>query len=389
MSQRILVVDDDHAMRRQLATLFRRQYRLDTAASGEEAMKKATRFLPDLVLLDIVMPGIDGHETCRRLKASSACENAHIVMISAMSTRAEQLRALQMGADDYVVKPIDPHQLRSRVRLHFKLRDATRKAESFRKELESHLADVRQLADERTYEIIDTQDIAVFMLAKVAESRDEDTGQHLPRMRSYSQILAEYLGRKGPYTALVDQRFRDDLFRSSPLHDIGKVAITDAILLKPGPLTPDEFEIMKRHAISGANVLDEAVFRSQSGGFLAMAATIARFHHEKFDGSGYPAGLVGQEIPLPARIVAVADVFDALTSVRPYKPAYSTELATEIILKESGRHFDPAIVEAFTACRDEFEIVRESDSDYLPVAVGAICFAEHNRVASSATPEFA
>ncbi len=390
MSRKILIVDDCDAIRRLLVKFLTDQYELATAASGEEALLLSASFEPDIVLLDIMMPGLDGHETCRQLKTlMPAGKVPHVIMVSANSSRQEQLIAFQAGADDYVVKPVDQHELRSRVELHFRLRDAQANVAGLRSEIDSHVTDLKQLAEHRTQEIVATQDVTVFTLARVAESRDETTGQHLQRMRSYSQILAEHLSLKGPYRDQIDRDFLDDLYRSSPLHDIGKVAVSDAILLKPGLLTREEFETIKMHTVAGANILDEAVYRSHSGGFLAMAAVIARFHHERFDGSGYPAGLAGQRIPLPARIVAVADVFDALTSSRPYKPAYGTDTAREIIEDESGKHFDPAIVCAFQECYDELVRVRAENKDETPVVVGAMSFKEHDRiaVAESAKPE--
>jgi len=203
-----------------------------------------------------------------------------------------------------------------------------------------------------TEELIATRDVAVYTLAKVAESRDIETGQHLERIRAYSHILALELRKDRAYARVIDDEFLTDLYRSSPLHDIGKVGIRDDILLKRGPLTPEEFESMKRHTTIGANILQDAVSHKHSAKFLEMAALIARCHHERFDGTGYPAGLSGTAIPLAARIVTLADVFDALTSERPYKEAYPPDVARQTIEDESGRHFDPAIVDA---CRGRFE----------------------------------
>lgn len=214
-------------------------------------------------------------------------------------------------------------------------------------------------------------------MAAIAEFRDEDTGEHLLRMRDYTHILAEQLSRESPYADQISPQFLSDLCRSSLLHDIGKVGISDAILLKPGRLTPEEFETMKRHTVMGANILDRAAIGLPGGGFLAMAAVIARFHHERFDGTGYLAGLIGEEIPLPARIVALADVYDALTSPRPYKPPYSAVDAKAMIERESGRHFDPVIVEAFRVRFDDFRRVRERN-DAQPVALGAVSFQQQH-----------
>jgi putative two-component system response regulator len=204
-------------------------------------------------------------------------------------------------------------------------------------------------------------------------------------MRNYSQVLAEELQQHSPYARQIDQQFLADLYRSSPLHDIGKVGIRDDILLKPGRLTSEEFAIMQQHSVIGANILDQAVLGSQDGGFLAVAALIARFHHEHFDGSGYPAGLVGNEIPLPARIVAVADVYDALTSVRPYKPAYTPEHARRIIVSESARHFDPVIVDAFQSRFDEFLRTQEEQAESFPLSRGVMAFCQ-NEILSALDP---
>jgi response regulator RpfG family c-di-GMP phosphodiesterase len=304
-------------------------------------------------------------------------------MISAMSSAQQRTQAFQAGADDYLVKPFDPQDLRARVRLHFQLREATATVSGIRAEIESHNSDLRRMAERHMEEIIAIQDTAVFTLAMVAESRDQETGGHLARMRAYSQILAEQLASGGPYANQIGEPFLQDLYRSSPLHDIGKVGIRDEILLKPGPLTPEEFGTIQQHTIIGANILDQAVGRSRGGGFLAMAALIARFHHERFDGTGYLAGLVGREIPLPARIVAVADVYDALTSARPYKPAYPADEAKSIVHRESGRHFDPVIVEAF--CQRFEDILRAGDEtvDDFPLCYGAMSFREFDLAAAT------
>ena len=369
-SGKILIVDDDPAFRRLLAPVLCNDYELGEAGSGEEALESLTEFAPDLVLLDVMMPGLDGYETCRQIKSGRWGPQASVVMVSAASSRDEQVRAFECGADDYVVKPIEPHEFQARIQLHFRLQKATAAAESIRTEIESNSGTFKRLAEQHTRELMAAHNAAVFALAEVAELRDEDTGAHLERMRHYSRILAEELQRSGRYADQIDGQFLEDLDRSSLLHDIGKVAISDGILLKPGRLTAEEFEMMKRHTIIGANMLDRAVLFSEGGRFLAMGAVIARFHHEKFDGSGYLAGLRGKEIPLPARIVALADAFDAITSLRPYKPALSSQRAKEIIESESGKHFDPVVVEAFRACFGDFCAAQEYVNAH-PVAVGA------------------
>ena len=211
-----------------------------------------------------------------------------------------------------------------------------------------------RVVQERTAQIAETRDTAVFVLASLAESRDPETGEHLERIRSYCHILAEELRKNSPYAEWIDNAFIENLYRSSPLHDIGKIGIPDSILLKPGTLTDEEFEIMKQHSIIGAEALGKTTKNATGTSFLQMAADIARYHHEKFDGTGYPDGLKGQEIPLAARIVALADVYDALTSSRVYKPAFRQEIAYKMIKEEKGKHFDPVIVDAFNTRYNDF-----------------------------------
>ena len=225
----------------------------------------------------------------------------------------------------------------------------------------SRATELTKMVQERTVEAIATRDMAVFAMAQLTESRDPETGEHLARMRAYTQMLAEHLAQEGPYTDQIDERFLEDLYRSSPLHDIGKVGIPDQILLKPGPLTPAELVVMRRHTTLGADALMRAAEQSEHGAFLEMAADIARCHHERFDGAGYPAGLAGERIPLAARIVALADVFDALTSVRIYKDAMDPSIAEQLILEQNGEHFDPAVVEAFRACYDRILVVHAAN----------------------------
>ena len=223
-------------------------------------------------------------------------------------------------------------------------------------ELLNHLDN---LVQERTTQISDTRDIAMFVLASLAESRDPETGEHLERIRSYSHILAEELRNNGCYNEQINDKFIEDLYRSSPLHDIGKIGIPDCVLLKPGSLTDEEFEVMKQHSLIGAEALGRAIGNVVSAGFLEMAVDIAQYHHERFDGTGYPEGLKGNQIPLAARIVALADVYDALTSSRVYKPAFRPKIAYVMICQERGRHFDPVIVDAFIARHDDFLQVRK------------------------------
>lgn len=364
---RILIVDDSEINREILRTLLADTYELDEAADGEECLAKLPRFAPDIVLLDVMMPGLSGYDVCRRIKTSPVGEFTQVMLVSGKASPAERLEGFEAGADDYVVKPFNHDEFLARVRVQFRLRNALTRLWESDARLRQFNSELERLVDERTREVVAMRDLTIFALAKLAESRDPETGAHLERMRCYARILADQLRTQGPYTHLVDEGFVEDIYRSSPLHDIGKVGIPDAILLKPGRLTGEEFEVMKRHAVIGAETLEEAARQSGScGKFLKMAIEIARHHHERFDGSGYPDGLAGQQIPLSARIVALADVYDALTSRRVYKDAFASDTTTSIIEAGAGTHFDPAVVEAFRARLDDFQAVRDQVDANLP-----------------------
>ena len=352
---RILIVDDNATNVDILRRLLRKDFEVATAASGEECLSVVPTFKPQLVLLDIMMPGMDGYDACRRIKSSTVGEFVQVILVSGRGSTAERVKGYEAQADDYIVKPFDHEELLSKVRVQFRLWDAQRQLTVAKDQLEIYASELEELVSVRTKQLTATQDMVVFALAHVVDSRDPETGEHVQRMRRYAQIIAEELADNGPYAAIVDRRFFEDLYRSSPLHDIGKVAVPDSILQKPGRLTPEEFEEIKKHVVVGGQTLEIARNQVGSGTFMDMAADIARYHHERFDGTGYCAGLQGQEIPLSARIVALADVYDALTSRRVYKPPYSPDAAREIIIRESGSHFDPVIVDAFLARCDDFQ----------------------------------
>lgn len=300
------------------------------------------------------LSGIDGFETCRQIKGGPLGKVTQVMLVGPEASRPERSRGYAAGADDFVRSPLCPDELLGRVRVQFELRQARAGVEAASHERAERNAQLAQVVDEYSAEVLATRDAAVFALARLAESRDPEMGEHLERIRAYCRILAVHLAHEGPYAAQIDAEFIEELERSGPLHDIGKVGIPDAILLKPGRLTPDEYEVMKRHAVIGSEALRQTAQHTRSGGFLRMAVDIARSHHERFDGSGYPDGLRGDEIPLAARIVALADVYDALTSARVYKPAYDPIVVKAMIEQEDGWYFDPAIVEAFRARHDDF-----------------------------------
>lgn len=374
MERRILIVDDCQVNVEILEELLQNDYRLETAGSGQECLDKFHRFRPHLVLLDVMMRGMDGYETCRRIKAASTGSPVQIILVSGKASMPERLRGYEAGADDYMVKPFDHEEMLAKVNIHFRLREALADLWSANAKVRKFNQELEFLTEEPTSEAVATRDVAIFALARLAESRDPETGGHLERLRNYSMILADQLGREGPYTERIDTQFGEDLYRACPMHDVGKVGIPDAVLLKPGRLTKDEFEIIKRHSAIGSEALQQAVQGGNCASFLAMAIDVARHHHERFDGRGYPDGLAGQQIPLSARIVALADSFDALTSVRVYKPAHDAFVARGMIEEESAEAFDPAVVGAFrTRFQDFVEIIGMGTLPEIEMAAAAAC----------------
>ena len=342
LNDRILAVDDNQDNLAILEELLADDYTLMCVNSGEEAIRMAPVFRPDLVLLDVMMPGKDGIDTCRALQALPELRGSRIVMLSAKNKLQDRLAAYDVGAVDYIGKPFDHYEVASKVRAWMQMVHKEQVDEIWR------AADKAEAA------------VGAAML-NLASFRDTETGDHLFRVRWYAQTLAEELAANGPYRAFVDASFRESLYRATPLHDIGKVAVGDAVLRKPGPLTADEFDAMKTHTVIGSEILRAAYRKIPNAKYLEMAADIARHHHERFDGSGYPDGLSGALIPLAARILAVADVFDALTNKRVYKEAISISAAADEIRAGAGSQFDPAIVAAFEA---RLEIIRQAHARF-------------------------
>jgi putative two-component system response regulator len=290
---------------------------------------------------------MNGFEVCERLKADEVLKDIPVLFISALSETADKVKAFSVGAVDYVTKPFQFEEVHARVETHLRLR-------RLQVELERHNLHLEELVTEKVREISDSQLATIHAVSKLAESRDDDTGHHIERTQTFSKVLAETLRKNPRYAGSINDTFVENIYHASPLHDIGKVGIFDNILLKPGKLTAEEFEIMKTHAMIGANTLQSVRNKYPKNAFINMGIDIARSHHEKWDGSGYPGGLTGEDIPLSARIMAVSDVYDALRSKRPYKPAFTHEKSCEIIMEGAGRHFDPAVIEAFTAVEAEF-----------------------------------
>ncbi len=353
----VLIVDDERVNVDLMVDLLKPHYRTLVATSGEQAVKRASgEPRPDIVLLDVMMPGMDGYEVCRRLKADSTTQNIPVIFVTAMSEMGDEMKGFALGAVDYITKPISPPLVEARVKAHLENKHA-------RDFIEDRNRVLQVMVLERTRELAATQDATILSMATIAETRDPETGHHIQRTQAYVRALAVRLGAHVKYRDQLDDRVIDLLFKSAPLHDIGKVGVPDAILRKPAKLTPEEWVEMKRHVIYGyeaivatEKVLATAGVSGAATSFLRYAREIARSHHEKWDGSGYPDGLGADEIPLSARLMALADVYDALISPRVYKPGYSHAEAVSQILAGRGAHFDPEIVDAF--CEIEMEFVQ-------------------------------
>jgi putative two-component system response regulator len=369
----ILLVDDEPAVLASLNDSLRGDFRTRIATGGERAIEMA--FMsphPDLVLLDVEMPGLDGYEVCRILKADEATRDIPLIFLSARREVADVTRGFDLGAADYVLKPVIAPILRARVRTQLRLVDTRRRLQEQNRLLERLVSERTAELTRQTETVLRTQETTIFALGSLAETRDNETGNHIRRTQGYVKALCEGL------RATPDGRSRHDaaafelIWKSAPLHDIGKVGIPDSILLKPGKLTDAEFEQMKQHTILGRKALGLTESQVRGGdSFLAVASQIACYHHEKWDGRGYPEGLAGEAIPLPARLMAVADVYDALVSARVYKAAMPHADAVEIIRGDRGKQFDPAIVDCFLDHTDTMQAIADCYADHDIYRTGA------------------
>ncbi|HZL34098.1 MAG TPA: response regulator [Tepidisphaeraceae bacterium] len=336
---RVLIVDDDPiALEILRDTLGDLGHDVRSAVNGREALEVLGRDDCQLVISDWEMPQMNGIELCHAIRASASDGYIYVILLTSHDTIAERVRGLSAGADDFIAKPFEPDELRAR--LH---------------------------AAERIVSL-ETRDVAIFAMAKLAESRDPETGGHLERVMNYCRVLAQQLAANGQFKDEINPEYVRLVYTTSPLHDIGKVGIPDSVLLKPGRLSEAEYEIMKTHTTIGAQTLDAAVCRFPNAKFLRMARDIAASHHERVDGTGYPNRLKGEAIPLCGRIVALADVYDALTSKRVYKNAFAHEIAKSLILKDVNTHFAPEMVDAFLAAEEAFTAIRERFRENLAAA---------------------
>lgn len=347
---RILVVDDEPTYLNLMANVLSEDYAISLAKSGEQALRRAAgEGKPDLILLDVQMPGMDGHETCRRLKSNLLTAKIPVIFLTARSNETDELHGFELGAVDYIIKPISTPILKIRVRNQIAL-------------ARQRIA-LEQQVEERTLEIERTKDAVVCSMGALAEAKDEETANHIHRTREYVRLLAEGLTQHPDYAEVLDKYSINILYRAAPLHDIGKIGVPDRVLQKGGPLDDEERKEMDRHVEYGRDAIARAEQEVGPTPFISVAKEIAYGHHEKWDGSGYPQGLKGKEIPLSARLMAVADVYDALTTKRHYKEAFPHEQAETFIVEGSGTHFDPDIVNAFRQLSTTFRSIATRYAD--------------------------
>ncbi|GAB2528845.1 MULTISPECIES: two-component system response regulator [unclassified Simplicispira] len=345
----VLVVDDTPDNLVLVSELLGDHYRVKVANSGARALKAAqTDPVPDLVLLDIMMPEMDGYEVCRQLKASAATRDIPVIFLTARADRDDERLGLELGAVDYITKPMSPPIVLARVQTHLALKATA----DFLRDKSAYLEREVTL---RTLEVQALQDVTMMAMASLAETRDDETGNHIRRTQLYVKALAERLSTHPRFEAVLNTQMIDLIYKSAPLHDIGKIGIPDHILLKPGKLTDHEFEVVKEHTLLGRKAIEGAERRlGMRVRFLNVAKDMACCHHERWDGTGYPLCLAGDAIPVPGRLMALADVYDAIISRRIYKSASTHEQACSAIVKGRGTQFDPDVVDAFIDIAEEF-----------------------------------
>lgn len=344
---KILIVDDTEANIEILIETLGDQYDLSVAIDGYSALESLKYEKPDLVLLDIMMQGMSGYEVCEIMKQNVETKDIPVIFLSAITDVEGKTKGFDVGGVDYITKPFEIQEVQARVRTHLELVHVNRKLMYQNEDLETEVK-------RRTTELMLTQEATIDAIASLVEYRDEETGAHIQRTKQYVKLIANSLKEKEKYRSILDESTVDLYYRSAPLHDIGKICIRDEVLLKPGVLTDEEFEEIKRHTIVGSEMLSVPIQRLGANSFLRYAQEFARYHHERWDGTGYPEGLSGEEIPLSGRIMAIADVYDALISKRVYKNDFSHNEAVNLIKSQSGKQFDPELVTVFLEHEKDF-----------------------------------
>ncbi|MDR2095984.1 MAG: response regulator [Treponema sp.] len=349
----IILVDDSITNLTVGKNILIEKYNIFTVPSGEKLFNILERVIPDLILLDIEMPEMDGYEVIKRLKASTRTAEIPVVFLTARNDTSSELEGLSLGAIDYISKPFSPPLLLKRIDLHLLL-------ESQKRQLQDYNDNLQAMVLAKTQTILQMQNSLLNTVANLVENRDEITGGHIERTQNYLKILLDNLEKKGIYREEIGSWDMEFLLQSAQLHDLGKISIKDSILLKPGKLDPEEFEEMKKHTIFGVRIIEEIEKTTPESSFLKHAKIFAGTHHEKWDGTGYPYGLKEDNIPLQGRLMAVADVYDALISVRPYKKSFSHEESIRIIKEGRGTQFDPVLTDLFLSVSDEFAAISQA-----------------------------
>ena len=353
----VLVVDDVSENLSFISEVIGDEYRVLAAKSGSVALAILERNEVDIILLDVVMPEMDGYEVITELKRNPKSKDIPVIFLTAKSSVEDEKKGFSLGASDYISKPISPPILMARLKTHL----LNKRSKDFLKSKNLYLEEEVQ---KRAAQMSELQDVTIQAMASLAETRDEETGFHIKRTQLYVKRLAEELAKLPKYKKVLTKERINIFYKSAPLHDIGKVGIPDSILLKPGKLTDNEFEVMKTHAVLGYSAINQAEQKAgRAHDFLEVAKEIALYHHEKWDGSGYPKGISGEKIPVCARLMAIADVYDALISKRVYKQAMSHEQAVEIIKEGKGKQFDPLLIDLFLEIENEFFAVSEKYRD--------------------------
>ena len=361
---RVLVADDD-SLNCTLLTVSLEEigYAVESAGDGRQTLDMLNAKPFDILLLDLLMPEVDGYEVLERVKADSQMRHLPVIVISAAEELDSIVKCIELGAEDYLLKPFNRVMLKARVDASMEKKRLRDQEEVYRRQIEEYNLHLERRVQEQVREIASAQLATILALAKLSESRDLETGRHLERVREYCKILLEHLRQRPKYEKQIDPGYIEYLYLASMLHDIGKVGVPDIILLKAGRLTPEEFAVMKTHTRIGADTLKEVNRQVPGNNFIRIGIEVAEGHHERWDGSGYPYGLAGEAIPLPGRVLALADVYDAMTSRRVYKEALSHEQSVAAIREERGKYFDPELVDCFLEAQDEFRAIRARYED--------------------------
>ncbi len=359
----VFLVDDDLTNLTVGISALEECYDVLTLSSGELLIKMLEKSVPDLILLDVEMPGMNGYETIRHIKRNPATAAIPVIFLTAKSDGGSELEGLSLGAVDYIVKPFSAALLLKRIEIHLLLEAQTRELMAQKAELVRFNNNLQDMVNAKIKTVVELQDTLLMAMAELVECRDDVTGRHIERARNYLAVLIDAMQRQGLFAAEVSAWNVKLVLQSAQLHDVGKIAVKDGILNKLGKLSGEEFLEIKKHAAFGGALIEKIIKNTNERAFLEYAKIFALTHHERWDGSGYPNGLKGEEIPLLGRLMAVADVYDALRSARPYKDAYSHEEAVKVILEGRGTHFDPRLVDLFIGVSDEFAKIADTLSE--------------------------